>query len=47
MEDGEAEWNLEVVEMLFDFCFVQPAIAAKRKADLNTKLKDAGKPLIP
>ncbi len=47
VEDGEAEWNLEVVEMLFDFCFVQPAIAAKRKADLNTKLKDAGKPLIP
>jgi uncharacterized protein DUF4145 len=47
VEDGEAEWNLEVVEMLFDFCFVQPAIAAKRKADLNIKLKDAGKPLIP
>jgi len=44
---GEAEWNLEVVEMLFDFCFVQPAIAAKRKADLNEKLKQIGKPPIP
>ena len=47
VEPGEAEWNLEVVEMLFDFCFVLPAIAAKRKADLNKKLKDAGKPEIP
>jgi hypothetical protein len=35
VEPGEAEWNLEVIEMLFDFCFVQPAIAAKRKAELN------------
>jgi hypothetical protein len=46
VEPGEAEWNLEVVELLFDFCFVQPAIAAKRKAELNEKLKDLGKPLI-
>jgi hypothetical protein len=43
VEPGEAEWNLEVVEMLFDFCFVQPALAAKRKADLDQKLKDIGK----
>jgi hypothetical protein len=35
-----------VLESLFDFYFVQPAIAAKRKADLNKKLKDAGKPPI-
>ena len=33
--------------MLFDFCFVQPANAAKRKADLNEKLKDLNKPPIP
>jgi hypothetical protein len=44
---GEAEWNLEVIEMLFDFCFVQPAVAAKRKAELNQKLKDVNKPPIP
>ncbi len=44
---GEAEWNLDVLEMLFDFCFVQPAVAAKRKAELNQKLKDIGKPQIP
>jgi len=44
VEDGEAEWNLDVLDLLFDFYFVQPAISAKRKAALNQKLKDAGKP---
>lgn len=44
VEPGEAEWNLDVLESLFDFYFVQPALAAKRKADLNQKLKAAGKP---
>ncbi len=47
VEPGEAEWNLEAVEMLFDFCFVQPAVAAKRKAALDEKLKQIGKPPIP
>jgi hypothetical protein len=47
VEPGEAEWNLDVLESLFDFYFVQPALAAKRKADFNKKLTDAGKPPIP
>jgi len=47
VEAGEAEWNLDVLESLFDFYFVEPAKAAKRKAELNKKLKEAGKPLIP
>lgn len=46
VEVGEAEWNLDVLELMFDFYFVQPTIAVKRKAELNKKLKDAGKPLI-
>jgi len=46
VEPGEAEWNLDVLESLFDFYFVQPAVAAKRKAKLNKKLKEAGKPEI-
>ncbi len=46
VEPGEAEWNLDVLESLFDFYFVQPAVSAKRKADLNKKLKEAGKPEI-
>jgi hypothetical protein len=47
VEAGEAEWNLDVLESLFDFYFVEPKKAAKRKADLNVKLKAAGKPEIP
>jgi hypothetical protein len=43
VEPGEAEWNLDVLESLFDFCFVQPGLAAKRKAELEKKLKDIGK----
>jgi hypothetical protein len=47
VEPGEAEWNLDVLESLFDHYFVQPALTAKRTADLNTKLKAAGKPELP
>jgi len=46
VEVGEAEWNLDVLESVFDFYFVQPELAAKRKAELNKKLKEAGKPEI-
>ena len=46
VEPGEAEWTLDVIESLLDFYFVQPALTAKRKAELNKKLKDAGKPEI-
>jgi uncharacterized protein DUF4145 len=46
VEPGEAEWNLEAVEALFDFYYVQPAKTAARKAALNQKLVDAGKPQI-
>lgn len=44
VEPGEAEWNLDVVEPLFDFYFVQPELSKKRKAALNVKLTEAGKP---
>jgi hypothetical protein len=46
VEVGEAEWNLDVLESLFDFYFVEPTKAAQRKAALNKKLKEAGKPTI-
>ncbi len=46
VEEGEAEWNLDVVESLFDYCFVAPAKMATRKAALNKKLEDAGKPKL-
>ncbi len=44
VEPGEAEWNLDVLESLFDFYFVQPALSLKRKAALDKKLADAKKP---
>ncbi|MBE0540820.1 MAG: DUF4145 domain-containing protein [Verrucomicrobia bacterium] len=43
VEPGEAEWNLDVLESLFDFYFVAPAKTKARKDALNKKLKDAGK----
>jgi len=44
VEPGEAEWNLDVVEALFDWYYVEPEKRKKRRDDLNVKLKDAGKP---
>ncbi len=46
VEAGEAEWNLDVLEALFDFYFVQPALLAAKKAALNKKLAEAGKPPV-
>ena len=43
VEPGEAEWNLDVLESLFDFYFVQPALLKKKRDALNLKLKDVGK----
>jgi hypothetical protein len=44
VEEGEADWNLAVIEALFDFYFVGPVKAQARRTTLNQKLKDAGKP---
>jgi len=44
VESGEAEWGLDVLEGLFDFYFVQPAVLQKKRDELNKKLGDAGKP---
>jgi hypothetical protein len=43
VEPMEAEWNLDVLEALFDFYFVQPAVIRKKRAALDQKLKEAGK----
>ena len=47
IEPQEAEWNLDVLEELFDHFFVKPAKAKARKDELNKKLAEAGKPLLP
>ena len=41
--NGEAEWSLDVLEGLFDFYFVQPAIMAEKRKALDAKLRGAGK----
>jgi hypothetical protein len=46
VEPGEAEWNLDTVEQLFDFYFVGPAKKAAQKTALNKKLAEAGKPSL-
>jgi hypothetical protein len=46
VEVGEAEWNLDVVESLLLFYFVQEAQIEQKKAQLNKKLKAAGKPIL-
>jgi hypothetical protein len=46
VEAGEAEWTLDVLDGLFDFYFVQPAVLQKRQDALNAKLAAAGKPPI-
>lgn len=44
VEPHEAEWNLDVLESLFDFYFVMPARIKAKRAALNAKSADAGKP---
>jgi hypothetical protein len=43
VENGEAEWLLEVLDLLFDFYFVQPKKLEQRKRALNEKLVSLGK----
>lgn len=44
VEAGEAEWNLDTLEGLFDHYFTQPALLEVKRAALNAKLAEAGKP---
>ena len=44
VEPGEAEWNLEVLDTLFDFYYVRPKIEEQKRIELDRKLSEAGKP---
>ena len=44
VEPQEAEWTLDVLDALFDFFYVQPAVLAQKRAALDAKLASAGKP---
>jgi hypothetical protein len=43
VEPHEAEWNLDVLEGLFDYFYVQPDLDDKKIKALNEKLANAGK----
>jgi hypothetical protein len=47
VEPGEAEWNLEVLQDLFDFYYVRLERSKQLKDDINKKLTAAGKQPIP
>ena len=44
VEPGEAEWNLDTLEGLFDHYYAQPALLQEKQEALNKKLAEAGKP---
>lgn len=46
VEEGEAEWNLDILEELFNFYYVGPLEAEEKRNALNKKLAEAGKPEI-
>ncbi len=44
VEPHEAEWNLEILFDVIDYCYVRPVRFQQKKAGFNQKLKDVGKP---
>ena len=46
VEPLEAEWTLDVLEALFDFYFVRPAMLQRKREALNQKLGEIGKPAM-
>lgn len=43
VEPQEAEWNLDVLEMIFDYLFIRPAAIQKKKSALHLKLREVGR----
>lgn len=43
VEEGEAEWLLDLLEELLDFYFVRPKVRAQRRDAMNAKLEAANK----
>lgn len=46
VEPEEASWLLETLRQLFQHLYVAPVHAARKKAALNKKLHDSGKPAL-
>ena len=47
VERVEAEWCLDVIEILFNYYFVRPADIERRRRATNLKLRETGKPEMP
>jgi Domain of unknown function (DUF4145) len=43
VEEGEAEWCLDLLDELMDFYFVRPAVRTARRDAINARLESAGK----
>jgi hypothetical protein len=43
---GEAEWNLDTLEGLLDWYYVEAAARQRRRDELNARLAEAGKPPV-
>lgn len=47
VSEGEAEWNLRILESLFDFYYVRPEIERQKREEFNKKLEEVGRdPLL-
>jgi hypothetical protein len=47
VEPGEAEWNLDVLDSLFNYYYVRPEQERKKREALNQKLTEIGKSPLP
>jgi hypothetical protein len=47
VEPGEAEWTLDVIEALMDVYYVQPTKLSAKKAAINAKRAEVGRPPLP
>ena len=43
VEPGEAEWTLNILELLFDHYYVSPAKEEERRKKFNEKLDESGR----
>lgn len=47
VEVGEAEWTLNILDLLFDYYYAKPEISKKHRRAISEKLRAAGRPALP
>jgi len=43
VEPGEADWNLDVLEALFDFYYIKPKLEQRKREEFDKKIQEAGR----